>query len=98
MKRALGVLLAVLLVPVALELSARFGGDAWTDAALDVVNATPGRTVVLRLDGDFGERDVVTFDARGKEQSRRRLRLDKGLHEIDVPPSGLLTISGPGSP
>ncbi len=35
MRRALGVLLAILLAPVALEFAARFGGDAWTDAALE---------------------------------------------------------------
>ncbi len=68
------------------------------DAALDVVNATSGRTVVLRLGSDLGERDAVIFDAQGQEKARHRMHLDGGLVEFEVPPSGLLSISGPVSP
>jgi len=64
------------------------------DVALDVVNATAAPSVVLKLDRDLGERDVVTYDARGHEEARRRIDLAAGLHELEVPPSGLLSISG----
>jgi len=64
------------------------------DVALDVINATPAHSVVLKLDRNLGEREVATYDAQGHEEARQRIDLAAGLHEFEVPPSGLLSISG----
>jgi hypothetical protein len=54
-------------------------------------------SVVLRWDRNLDEREVVTYDARGHEKTWQRIDLSAGLVELEVPPSGLLSISGPDS-
>ena len=60
--------------------------------SIDVVNAKPGKSVVLRLDEAFGPALIRTRDCRGKQVGEETKDLAAGAHAFDVPPSGLLEI------
>ncbi len=59
---------------------------------IDVVNAKNSRRVVLDAHGEMGRYEAVVRDCRGIEQSRRAVRLKKGVVSFDVPVSGLLSL------
>ena len=61
--------------------------------SIDIVNAQPHDSVVLEIEGDLGERVVEVFDTRGHSVSRKQQQLDAGLVRVDVPPSGLVTVT-----
>lgn len=58
-----------------------------------IVNASHATSIMLDLPADAGVKNTKIQDCRGKEIKIRKIRLTKGLHKIDVPSSGLLTIS-----
>ena len=68
--------------------------DAGADvpAALYVVNATRTGRVVIRAPESLGERTLRTFDCTGKQVDSRTAVLGAGVHDIGVPPSGLLEL------
>ncbi len=59
---------------------------------LDIVNAKPGTSVMLRLDEPFGRATVRTLDCLGTEKSSKAMELGTGAHAFEVPASGLLEI------
>jgi alpha-galactosidase len=59
---------------------------------LHLVNATTGSSVVLELGEDFGPAKLEIFDCRGRRVKSQSVRYKKGLHALDVPPSGLATL------
>ena len=59
---------------------------------IDVVNAKPGQSVVLRLDQAFGPATVRIRDCRGTQVSEQKQDLGAGPHAWEVPPAGLLEI------
>jgi alpha-galactosidase len=65
---------------------------AGAPSRLDVVNAKPGRDVVVRFAEPFGEARVTIFDCRGKKIGGETRELQDGAIMWQVPPSGLLQI------
>lgn len=61
---------------------------------IDVVNAKPGRDVILRFTEPFGKATVTLFDCRGREVGKETRELPAGAASWQVPPSGLLQIIG----
>jgi len=59
---------------------------------IDIINAKPGKDVVLRLDESFGPATIRTRDCRGRSVSEQTMKLSAGAHAFEVPPSGLLEI------
>lgn len=59
---------------------------------IDVVNAKPGKSVVVNFEQAFGSATVRTLDCRGKEVSKETLDIGSGARAFEVPPSGLLEI------
>ncbi len=59
---------------------------------IDVVNGKAGPSVVLDLDGNLGRVATTTYDCLGRLQSEKSMTLGKGVHKLNVPASGLLTI------
>ncbi len=59
---------------------------------IDIINAKPGKSVVLRLDDSFGAAVIRTLDCRGTEVGEETRTLGPGAHAFEVPPSGLLEI------
>ncbi len=64
--------------------------DVFSDK-VDVVNAKPGREVVLRLKEALKAK-ITVRDCRGKSVSEETRDLSAGAQVFDVPPSGLLEI------
>ncbi len=62
------------------------------EPSVDVVNAKATSHVFLRLKESFGEAQVTIFEARGGNVASRRQLFTAGVHEISVPPSGLLQL------
>jgi alpha-galactosidase len=60
---------------------------------IDVVNATSLRRVVLDVGGDFGLYRLSSTDEQGRVTGHREMRLSKGLHSIEVPPAGIISLS-----
>jgi alpha-galactosidase len=59
---------------------------------IDVVNARPGRQVVLGVEDDLGDYRFTVLDCRGRTVTSGRTRLAKGVATFDVPPSGMLAL------
>jgi alpha-galactosidase len=59
---------------------------------LYVVNATRAGRVVLELAEPAGVQTMRTFDCRGNEVAKQRVRLAAGPHSILVPPAGLVSL------
>jgi alpha-galactosidase len=59
---------------------------------IDVVNAKPGQSVVLRLDQAFGPATVRIRDCRSTQIGEQKQVLGAGPHAWEVPPAGLLEI------
>lgn len=59
---------------------------------IDVVNAKPGSSVVMRFDQAFGKAKVRILDCRGAQIIENIQDLSAGAHAWEVPPSGLLEI------
>jgi alpha-galactosidase len=59
---------------------------------IDILNAKPGASVVLRLEEDFGATAVTVRDCRGNEVKAETKNLTAGVHAFEVPASGLLEI------
>lgn len=59
---------------------------------IDVVNAKPGKSVVINFQEVYGRATVITRDCRGKKVSEATSDILPGAHAFDVPPSGLLEI------
>lgn len=66
--------------------------NATGERSLQVVNATHGSRVVVRFAAAPGERTVRVFTPTGELIDERTLDLAEGLHEFEVPPSGLMRI------
>ncbi len=64
------------------------GVPAW----LTLVNGTLGKRVVLELDDDLGVRSLEVRDCRGRLVKADKVRLEPGLHLIEVPPAGLAVL------
>jgi len=59
---------------------------------LDIVNAKLSGQVILDLEESMGECIIKTFDCMGNSKTMNRKVLSQGLHKLEVPPSGLITI------
>jgi len=59
---------------------------------IDVVNAKPGSSVVLRFEQTYGPASVRIRDCRGTQISEQKQALGAGVHTWDLPPAGLLEI------
>jgi alpha-galactosidase len=59
---------------------------------IDVVNAKGTRQVVLSMPQDLGQYRYEIRDCRGAVTRKGQLRLGRGLVELDVPASGLLSL------
>ncbi len=59
---------------------------------IDIVNATLGNSVVIKTHADLGEVKATTFDCKGNKVTETKRALPKGIHEFQVPRSGLLTL------
>jgi len=57
---------------------------------IDVVNAKPAPSTVLRLDENYGRATIGIFDCRGTRVSEDKQTLGMGVHAWQVPPSGML--------
>jgi alpha-galactosidase len=57
-----------------------------------IVNASHSNSIVLAVPGNMGTRTILVQDCRGRQVSRETRRLEKGVQQIAIPPSGLLTI------
>ena len=64
---------------------------------IDVVNAKPGPTVVLRFEQAYGPASVRIRDCRGTQISEQTQMLAAGAQAWVVPPSGLLEIRREGA-
>ncbi|WP_299437914.1 glycoside hydrolase family 36 protein [uncultured Aquimarina sp.] len=58
---------------------------------LDIINAKSSKKVVLLLDEEFKAK-LTIGDCRGNTIIEQDIKLSKGLHNFDVPPSGILKI------
>lgn len=65
-------------------------------AVVDVVNAKPGKDVVVRFAEPFGKVKVSIFDCRGRPAGKETSDAGEGVHLWQVPPSGLLRIERVG--
>jgi alpha-galactosidase len=63
---------------------------------IDVVNARPGRDVVVRFTEPFGRAKVEILDCRGNKMVEELRLIDAGVSLWQVPPSGLLRIERAG--
>jgi alpha-galactosidase len=63
-----------------------------TDDVVDVVNGKNSRAVVLATDRDLGAHRYAIHDCQGREVRSGVAALGHGLHEFDVPVSGVLTL------
>ena len=61
-------------------------------AQIDVINAKPGKDVVVRFEMAYGKADITVRDCRGKVVRKDSRDLTAGVHSFDVPPSGLVEI------
>lgn len=61
-------------------------------AQIDVVNAKPGKTVVVKLDQAFGPTIVRIRNCFSELVSEQTRDLGIGVHGFEVPPSGLLEL------
>ena len=61
-------------------------------AQVDVINAKPGREVVVQMQKPNGKAVITARDCRGRSVSEETRDLSAGAHVFDVPPSGLLEI------
>ena len=59
---------------------------------IDLVNAKPSRSVVVKFEEAFGPATVRIVDCLGKQISEHSQVLGAGVQSWDVPPSGLLEI------
>jgi alpha-galactosidase len=59
---------------------------------IDVVNATSLRRVVLDVAADLGSYRLSVTNEQGRVMLRSEERLSKGLHAIDVPPAGIISL------
>ncbi len=59
---------------------------------IDIINAKPGGSVVLRLDKDYGPSTVVVRECSGRTLNAETRQLGAGVHLFEVPASGLLEI------
>lgn len=62
---------------------------------LDIINATPQTTVVVRVREGLGMRQQSVYDAQGSLVYEGPRQLSEGLYEFPVPPSGLLRFEAP---
>ncbi len=60
--------------------------------AVDVVNGKRSASVAIRLAKEISRADIRAFDCYGNQVTTRKMRLKPGLHQFEVPSSGLLTI------
>lgn len=67
-------------------------GTAIPDQLL-LVNGTLKGQVVLDLAEPLGERQIEVCDCRGHVIRNERVELSQGLHRLEVPASGLITVS-----
>jgi alpha-galactosidase len=58
-----------------------------------VMNATAARRVVLDVPANLSKRNIIVYDCTGKVVASRKAILKKGLHDIAVPPSGIIEIT-----
>jgi alpha-galactosidase len=58
-------------------------------STLLVVNGTLEEGVVLSLANDAGIRGIEVLDCRGRVTHKDSIRLETGLHKIDIPPAGV---------
>lgn len=66
--------------------------DTVLPAELDVINANLSNQVILDLNLNAGTKTVDVRDCTGKLIATKKISLGIGIHQFDVPPSGLLTI------
>ena len=67
-------------------------GTAIPDQLL-LVNGTLKGQVVVDLAEPLGERQIEVCDCRGQVIRNERVELSQGLHRLEVPASGLITVS-----
>jgi alpha-galactosidase len=72
--------------------------DLATDARsrLDIVNAGPSGQVAIRAPRDLGSYDVTILDVEGGVVRRDVLDLTAGLHHLEIPVSGMVSLRQPG--
>jgi alpha-galactosidase len=61
-------------------------------STLLVVNGTLEEGVVLDLADDAGTRGIEMLDCRGRVTRTDSIKLDTGLHQIDIPPAGVAVL------
>jgi alpha-galactosidase len=59
---------------------------------MDIVNAKGTETIILDLENPFGKVEIKIYDCMGNVVKEDLIRLKKGIHKFNVPPSGLLSI------
>ena len=59
---------------------------------VDIVNAKGTETIILDLENPFGKVEVKIYDCMGNVVKEDLIRLKKGIHKFNVPPSGLLSM------
>jgi alpha-galactosidase len=64
---------------------------------IDVVNGKSTPTVTLSAPSDLGSYRYTVTDCRGRVVRRGEIRLGKGLHELEVPVSGILALERSGT-
>ncbi|MFJ1707641.1 hypothetical protein [Kitasatospora sp. NPDC088346] len=64
--------------------------EAWR--TLSIVNASTASRILLEVSGPPRLLRMETFDALGQRQQAGTLPLTPGVHEIEVPPSGLCSL------
>jgi alpha-galactosidase len=69
-------------------------GLAQPDMSYVLVNGTLNRTMVVKAEVDLGEVSLRVQDCRGIVVNEVVVNLPKGLHEIEVPEAGLISIAG----
>jgi hypothetical protein len=59
---------------------------------IDVVNGKSTTSVILSVPGDLGTYQYTVTDCRGRVVRRGDVRLSAGLHELQVPVSGIVEL------
>ena len=70
------------------DVIAEFNGEQ----QIDILNAKVTKNIVLRNKGNGGEYQLTTFDCEGNKKTDGKVRLPKGLIDLEVPEAGMISI------
>jgi len=59
---------------------------------IDILNAKMTKNIVLRNKGTGGDYHLTTFDCQGNMKTDGRVKLPKGLIDLEVPEAGMMSI------